>query len=291
MVDVSGIPNMGFGGGGYFGGIPNVAPAMSAAQINAGMWGNYSPGAAQSTLNNIYGAGGFGAQPAYYAALGAAYGRQTGGFGGYGAPNADPFTPVGGQADRIRAIYGAGALSPGPANPTPPVQRGADLPAPPTTWQAPQAPQPAAPQWQPQAGGGGDTDRVRAFLAARGLAPPPQGGGGGQGAGWGGFDSSAFQKNTPYVSPYGGQAAPILSAPRTSGMPNLGYNPGMSSYFANPGMSGGAFQSRFGMGFPNAGTPSQYAPGAQMPPGFSQPYGADNPQGALPLGWTNSFNN
>jgi hypothetical protein len=80
MTDVSGIPNMGFGGGGYFGGIPNQQPAMSAAQINAGMWGNYSPGAAQATQNNIYGAGGFGAQPAYYAGLGAAYGRATGGF-------------------------------------------------------------------------------------------------------------------------------------------------------------------------------------------------------------------
>ena len=70
-INISGIPNMGFagGGGGVFGGIPNVAPAMSAAQINAGMWGNYSPGQAQSTLNNIYGAGGFGAQPAYHAGL------------------------------------------------------------------------------------------------------------------------------------------------------------------------------------------------------------------------------
>jgi len=77
MSDVSGIPNMGFGGGGYFGG--NAAtgtPAMSSAQIMASLYGNYSPGMAQNTLANIYGGGGFGAQPAYYAALGAAYGRQ-----------------------------------------------------------------------------------------------------------------------------------------------------------------------------------------------------------------------
>jgi hypothetical protein len=68
---------MGFGGGGYFGG--NAAtgtPAMSSAQIMASLYGNYSPGMAQNTLANIYGGGGFGAQPAYYAALGAAYGRQ-----------------------------------------------------------------------------------------------------------------------------------------------------------------------------------------------------------------------
>ena len=74
-------------------------------------------------------------------------------------------------------------------------------------------------------------------------------------------------------------------------MPNLGYNPGMEKYFANPGMNANQFQNRFGMGFPNAGTPSQYAPGAQMPPGFLSPYSVDNPQGALPLGWSNSFNN
>ena len=100
MVDVSGIPNMGFGGGGYFGGIPNQQPAMSAAQINAGIWGNYSPQQAQATQNNIYGPGGFGAQPAYYAGLGAAYGRATGGFGmqpaaAAPAPAADPWAGTG----------------------------------------------------------------------------------------------------------------------------------------------------------------------------------------------------
>jgi hypothetical protein len=106
MTDVSGIPNMGFGGGGYFGGSAALGlPAMSANQINAGIWGNYSPGAAQATQANIYGAGGFGAQPAYYAGLGAAYGRQTGGFGGYGAANADPFTPVGGGGSQGAPQY------------------------------------------------------------------------------------------------------------------------------------------------------------------------------------------
>jgi len=81
MVDVSGIPNMGFGGGGYFGGIPNQQPAMSAAQINAGMWGNYSPQQAQMTQASLYGPMGFGGQTAAYSALGAAYGRNTGYYG------------------------------------------------------------------------------------------------------------------------------------------------------------------------------------------------------------------
>ena len=79
-MDVSGIPNLGFGGGSIFGGQPNVAPAMSADQINSSIWGRYSPQAAQSTLSNIYGGGGFGALPSYYSNLGAAFGRSTGGF-------------------------------------------------------------------------------------------------------------------------------------------------------------------------------------------------------------------
>src|SRR6185503_10842205 len=54
--------------------------------------------AAQTQATNIYTPGGFGALTDYYSGLGAAYGRATGGFGGYGAANADPFTPVGGGA-------------------------------------------------------------------------------------------------------------------------------------------------------------------------------------------------
>lgn len=84
MVDVSGIPNMGFGGGGYFGGSASLGlPAMSADQINSSM--GWNPNAAQY---NPWGntPGGFGGQTDYYSALGAAYGRETGGFGGsYGS--------------------------------------------------------------------------------------------------------------------------------------------------------------------------------------------------------------
>jgi len=50
---------------------------------------------AQNAQNNVFASGGgFGNQTAYYAGLGADYGRATGGFGGYGAANADPFSPV-----------------------------------------------------------------------------------------------------------------------------------------------------------------------------------------------------
>lgn len=75
MSDVSGIPNMGFGGGSYFGG--NAATgqsAMSAGDINNSIWGRFSPGQAQQPLNNIF--SNFGRQTDYYSALSAAYSRQ-----------------------------------------------------------------------------------------------------------------------------------------------------------------------------------------------------------------------
>ena len=59
MSDVSGIPNMGFGGGGgYFGGNASLGlPAMSADQINASM--GWNPNAAQ--FDPWANTGGFGA--------------------------------------------------------------------------------------------------------------------------------------------------------------------------------------------------------------------------------------
>ena len=70
---------------------------LSANQINAGM--GLGPGGvgdqSQALFNNLYGPQGFGGQTAAYAGAGAAYGRDTGGFGGYGGMN-DPMSPVGG---------------------------------------------------------------------------------------------------------------------------------------------------------------------------------------------------
>lgn len=109
-MDVSGIPNMGFGGspapfapGGSFG-------SWSADDVNRSM-GMGSGGLGQqgqAQLDNIF--NNFGKQTDYYSNLGASYGRQTGGFGGYGGNN-DPFSPVGGGA-----------------SPAGQVQRGPDLP-------------------------------------------------------------------------------------------------------------------------------------------------------------------
>jgi hypothetical protein len=53
---------------------------MSAADINASMYGGFSPAQGQAVLNNNF--NNFGQQTDYYSALGAAYGRQTGGFNG-----------------------------------------------------------------------------------------------------------------------------------------------------------------------------------------------------------------
>ena len=86
MSDVTEFPIWASGGGGgYFGGsAARGLPAMSADQINASM--GFNPNAAQfDPLANS--PGGFGAQTDYYSGLGAAYGRDTGGF------NASPRPP------------------------------------------------------------------------------------------------------------------------------------------------------------------------------------------------------
>ena len=87
------------------------------------------------------------------------------------------------------------------------------------------------------------------------------------------------------------QMSQIRSPPQMN-MPNIGYNPGMQNWFANPGMSGGTIGDRSGY-FPNSGSPSQYYQGtydgaqgpvqgqSQMPQGFATPFGADNSGGAL----------
>jgi len=208
MSDVSGIPNMGFGGGGFFGGSAALGqPAMSSAQINASMGWPGPQAQNQALLNSIF--SNFGRQTDYYSGLSAAFGRQTGGF------------------------------RPGmPATPTPPVTRGPNLPSP----------------YSPSPFAGGYNPYTQAAEARAALARAMQTGAGAMG-----------RFGTPNI--------------------NLGYNPGMANTFApQGGFNSNPFQNRFGFGFPNAGTPSQYAPGAQMPPSFSQPYGADNPGGALPLG-------
>jgi hypothetical protein len=312
------------GGGGVLGG--NAAtgqPALSSAQIMSSLYGNYSPGAAQSTLNNIYGPGGFGAQPAAYAAAGAAYGRQTGGFGGYGAANADPFTAVGGGGNQVDPFSGAitgysgGGIGSDANRGNQGGNYGANFN---DIWTNRGAQGLSAAnlfntyaytQQQPQP----QMDFLDRF---RGMQSPGGGGGGigsdayrgGQGGDYGGgstagaFDGTSWMYNPAtyagsqgnYGIPYNGRPqAGDIGYSRQPSYPNLGYNPGMQNLFANPAMGGGAFQGRFGMGFPNAGTPSQYAPGAQMPPGFSGAYSADNPSGALPLGsrfnpYGNAFN-
>ena len=217
-----------------------------------------------------------GVQPAHYAGVGAAYGRATGGFNaqpgavgtisnpgtsnpGYltgGGPR-NPFAPGSGSAQRWEAQYGA--------NPSGTVERGPDLQAP--AWQNPFAPQAAA---NPYAQ----------------MYRMPQ------------ANPEYFNPGT-YAGAQGNYGIPYNKKPlagdigftKQPSYPNLGYNPSMQHQFANPAMNANPFQNRFGMGFPNAGTPSQYAPGAQMPPGFRGTYGVDDPQGGLPLGWNNSFNN
>ena len=92
------------------------------------------------------------------------------------------------------------------------------------------------------------------------------------------------------------QSSPFATAgaPANGPYPNLGYNPGMQNYFATGGGTPN-FQDRFGMGFPNAGTPSQYTASPytnvqgqtfqpNLPAGSQQQFNADNPNGALNAG-------
>ena len=72
MSDVSGIPNMGFGGGNFFAPQFSYNPQMSAAQASAAYMPavNYN----QNVVNNTFASGGgFGRQTDYYSALGANY--------------------------------------------------------------------------------------------------------------------------------------------------------------------------------------------------------------------------
>ena len=69
MSDVSGIPNMGFGGGNFFAPQFSYNPQMSAGQASAA----YMPAEnyAQNVTNNLFSSGGgFGRQTDYYSALG-----------------------------------------------------------------------------------------------------------------------------------------------------------------------------------------------------------------------------
>jgi len=237
-MDVSGIPNMGFGGGSYFGtlgGIPNQQPAMSAAQINASM--GWNPNAAQfNPWANT--PGGFGAQTAYY---------QQAAANNYGAINA------GGQADRLRALY-----------PNASVFRGGGI-------GGENARDSLA---KTMAGGSSPTTNPYAGRFNMPDANPSY------------FNPGTYAGDKGnYGIPYNGQPqAGDIGFSKQPSYPNLGYNPGMGNSFANPGMNGNPFQNRFGLGYPNSGTPSQYAPGANMPGSFQQPFGVDNPGGALPLG-------
>jgi len=301
MINISGIPNMGFagGGGGYF--APSGLGQLGIGDISAY---NKMPGigADQALYNNIF--GNFGQQTDYFSGLGAAYGRATGGFGAPGSnpgwqdpgaatPGYDPFSPgYGGQGAGMGSLFDQGAKSGSLGSMgmfggyAPGVQPGAmDFSQ---LWGGRIAPQ-APPVAQP-------VEDVNSWFNQL------YGGGGGGNAyplgGYGGYD--------PFTPGYGGQGA----GPSGGGggqapqMPNiqalLGYNPAASAQFApqqNPSPFFGAFSQ-----FPGNATPSQYISQPytntqgqtfqpNMPQGFAPQFDVDNPQGALPLGWTSPFGN
>ena len=135
-INVNGIPNMGFAGGQTGGGyMPNpfadVKPRSSntlAANMRNQQIQQQAMLAQANSCDPFANTGDFGAQTAYYAGLGASYGRATGGFGG--------------EPGRVGTISNPGTSNPGyltsgfPSGyPSGQVQRGPDLQAPP--WQNP----------------------------------------------------------------------------------------------------------------------------------------------------------
>jgi len=282
-ININGIPNMGFAGagGGYFGGNAGLGlPAMGAAgDFGASKW-------SQPLYNDIFSK--FGQQTDYYSGLGAAYGRATGGFGAAGSnpgwQTPDPGAGGGGGIDW-------GALT------KVPVTGGSSS----SYWQDPNA-APSSSSYNPF-----DSSTWGASSGSLGSMNP-----------FGDYQSNrntlaqVMQPQQPAYNPFAQYAsggynpfdpstygAAVTRAPQTNNMPNLGYNPGMENWFANPGMGGNPFQNAFS-NFPNSATPSQYTfqpyTNTQgqtfqpnMPQGFSPLYGVDNPGGALPLNWNSSF--
>jgi hypothetical protein len=296
---------------------------MSADQINASM--GFGPGGVgaqgQSQLNNIF--GNFGQQTDYYSGLGAAYGRATGGFNGGALPGGDSRDAV------TRALMsqqgGSGLLSP-----TPMAQQGGFYGGlNPQDWATFSNAVGAdkAQAWAAQQGGGSPPEQFidrwdnsagqfpppgpapkpptqpvtqdwskyfSGLTAPQQQAPQPSGGGGqdlfagmsqGDLATWTRAMQAAGRGIEVPSSLTGGSSAPSMNMPT-----NLGYNPGFGSNFVTGG--GNDFQNRFGMGFPNAGTPSQYTASPytnvqgqtfqpNMPQGFQTQFGPDDPNGAL----------
>ena len=245
---INGIPNYGFAGGsaGLFGGNAGTGtPAMSSAQIMASLYGNYSPGMAQNTLASIYGGGGFGAQPAYYAALGAAYGRQV--------PASSP-AAVAAAFPQYNAPMQYGWMH----------NEGAPAPATPQVYNRGEF-NPQTYGWEHNEG----AFNPFADNAARGQSY--SGGGIGSDMLYGGQNGPANpylqmfrmpQANPSYFNPAtysgagGNYGIPYNGQPmggdigfsRQPSYPNIGYNPGMQNFFANPSMQQAVPQAGSGAG-------------------------------------------
>jgi hypothetical protein len=295
---------------------------MSADQINASM--GFGPGGVgaqgQAQLNNNF--GNFGQQTDYYSGLGAAYGRATGGFNGGALSGGD-------SRDAITRALMSQQGEAGLMSPTSMAQQGGFYGGlSPQDWAtfSNAVGANAAQDWaKQQSGGGGDTFDQRfgnippptsdpynppvkppqqpltqdwskyfSTVTAPQQQAPPSGGGGqdlfagmsqGDLATWTRAMQAAGRGNEVPSSLTGGSSPPSMQMPT-----NLGYNPGFGSNFATGG--GQNFQNMFGMGFPNAGTPSQYTGSPytnvqgqtfqpNMPQGFQTQFGPDDPNGAL----------
>jgi hypothetical protein len=269
MSDVSGIPNLGipamggFNQGGFF-----AAPGAGLANAQASQASNNryfqnqaaTLSAAHMPQSQLYGGGSFGAQPAYYAGLGAAYGRATGGFK---PPAAASVFQTGAAPFQSYGLPGGGGL--GAFSPSTNYPGGRD----------------AIARSMMQGGGGAS------FADRFGAAPPINSF----------LQSPSYQSALDAVNQFNGRGTGVgANIPKLPASPPPTASEGGEGSFAGrfgaaPTYNPSSFANRFGAGnYFQPGTPSQYYtgsqyPNAQAPPrGYETLFGADNPRGALPVG-------
>ena len=306
MSDISGIPNLGipglsgFNGGGGVNGIPGasgLADAQTQYELNRRFFGNQANTLAQADVPQaqLYGGGGFGAQTAYHAGLGAAYGRGTGGFNAIGGVT----QPVGSRGrGGGSSVFNTGTTGV-------PYLEGGGMPY-----------------------GGGGFGRGSSIFDT-GTSGIPYLGGGGMPFGGGGFGrgrdaiaqammppapnfndtfSQVGMRSTPtqmqnqpaidQMLRFNGVGTGVSAdAPATPPSPGADFNERFNIETSGVAGSPGSFADRFAGGnYFQPGQPSEYTTSpyedtsgrvhqpSQLPPGFSSPYSFDNPGGALGRG-------
>ena len=287
MINISGVPNLGipglsgFSGGGTGGpgtGSTGLASAQEQALLNQRFFGQQAATQAAATVpqSQLYGGGSFGAQPAYYAGVGAAYGRAV-------APSSPAAVAAQhGTPPPPASVFETGAPPvpysppPGSFSPSPNYLGGRgggsvfETGAPPVPYQS--SPPPGSFSPSPNyPGGSGDTFANR-FGASPSVIDP-------------------LQKAPQGTLPQG--IFDGVFGPTTPQAPGFSPASFMERFGAVPASSLNSFANRFAAGgYSQPGQPSEYTTSPytsaqgqtyqpNIPSGYQTPFSADNPGGAL----------